>query len=32
MDANYIMEYSPFELIYEGIRHTTVGEHAKDWN
>lgn len=32
MNTDCIMDYSPFELIYEGIRHTTVREHAKDWN
>lgn len=32
MNTDYIMDYTPFELIYEGIRHTTVEEHAKDWN
>ena len=32
MNTDCIMDYSPFELIYEGIRHTTVGEHAKDRN
>ena len=30
MDTQYIMEYSPFELMYEGIRHTTVEKYAKD--
>lgn len=32
MNTDYIMDYTPFELIYEGIRHTTIEEHAKDWN
>lgn len=32
MDASYIMEYSPFELMYNGIRHTTVEKYAKSWN
>ena len=32
MDAKYIMEYSPFELIFEGIRHTTVEKYAKKWH
>ena len=32
MDANYIMEYSPFELMFNGIRHTTVEKYAKSWN
>lgn len=31
MDARYIMDYSAFELMYEGIRHTTVEEHAEEW-
>lgn len=31
MDARYIMDYSAFELMYEGIRHTTVEKHAKEW-
>lgn len=30
MDTKFIMEYSPFELMYEGIRHTTVKKYAKD--
>lgn len=32
MDTKFIMEYSPFELIFEGIRHTTVKKYAKSWN
>lgn len=32
MDAKYIMEYSPFELMFNGIRHTTVKKYAKSWN
>lgn len=32
MNTDYIMDYTPFELIYEGIRHTTIEEYAKDWN
>lgn len=32
MDAKYIIEYSPFELMYNGIRHTTVEKYAKSWN
>ena len=32
MDAKYIMEYSPFELMFNGIRHTTVEKYAKSWN
>lgn len=31
MDARYIMDYSAFELMYEGIRHTTVEKHAEEW-
>lgn len=31
MDARYIMDYSAFELMYEGIRHTTVEKHAEKW-
>ena len=31
MDARYIMDYSAFELMYEGIRHTDVEERAKEW-
>lgn len=31
MDARYIMDYSAFELMYEGIRHTHVEEHAEEW-
>ena len=31
MDARYIMDYSAFELMYEGIRHTTVERHAEEW-
>ena len=31
MDARYIMNYSAFELMYEGIRHTTVEKHAEEW-
>lgn len=31
MDARYIMDYTAFELMYEGIRHTTVEEHAEEW-
>lgn len=31
MDARYIMDYTAFELMYEGIRHTTVEKHAKEW-
>ena len=31
MDARYIMDYSAFELMYEGIRHTDVEEHAEEW-
>lgn len=31
MDAKYIMDYSAFELMYEGIRHTTVERHAEEW-
>lgn len=31
MDARYIMEYTAFELMYEGIRHTTVEKHAEEW-
>lgn len=31
MDARYIMDYTGFELMYEGIRHTTVEEHAEEW-
>lgn len=30
MDARYIMDYSAFELMYEGIRHTTVEKHAEE--
>lgn len=32
MDTKYIMEYSPFELMFNGIRHTTVKKYAKKWN
>lgn len=32
MNTDYIMDYTPFELIYEGIRHNTIEEQAKDWN
>lgn len=32
MDTKYIMEYSPFELMFNGIRHTTVEKYAKSWN
>lgn len=32
MDAKYIMEYSPFELMFNGIRHTTVKKYARKWN
>nr|DAJ40711.1 MAG TPA: hypothetical protein [Caudoviricetes sp.] len=31
MDARYIMDYTAFELMYEGIRHTDVEERAKEW-
>ena len=31
MDARYIMDYTAFELMYEGVRHTTVEEHAEEW-
>ena len=31
MDARYIMDYTGFELMYEGIRHTTVEDHAEEW-
>ena len=31
MDARYIMDYTAFELMYEGIRHTTVEKHAEEW-
>nr|DAO56658.1 MAG TPA: hypothetical protein [Caudoviricetes sp.] len=31
MDARYIMDYTAFELMYEGIRHTTVERHAEEW-
>lgn len=31
MGARYVMDYSAFELMYEGIRHTTVEEHAEEW-
>lgn len=31
MDARYIMDYTGFELMYEGIRHTTVERHAEEW-
>ena len=31
MDARYIMDYTGFELMYEGIRHTTVEEHTEEW-
>lgn len=31
MDARYIMDYTGFELMYEGIRHTDVEEHAEEW-
>lgn len=31
MDARYITDYSAFELMYEGIRHTTVEKHAEEW-
>lgn len=31
MDARYIMDYSAFELMYEGVRHTTIEEHAEEW-
>jgi len=31
MDARYIMDYTGFELMYEGIRHTTVEKHAEEW-
>lgn len=31
MDARYIMDYTGFELMYEGIRHTDVEECAKEW-
>jgi len=32
MDTKFIMEYSPFELMFNGIRHTTVEKYAKSWN
>lgn len=32
MDTKFIMEYSPFELMFNGIRHTTVKKYAKSWN
>lgn len=31
MDARYIMDYTGFELMYEGIRHTTVEKHTEEW-
>nr|DAN44379.1 MAG TPA: hypothetical protein [Caudoviricetes sp.] len=31
MDARYIMDYSAFELMYEGIRHTDVEDYAEEW-
>lgn len=31
MDARYIMDYTGFELVYEGIRHTTVERHTEEW-
>lgn len=31
MDARYIMDYTAFELMYEGIKHTTVEKHAEEW-
>ena len=31
MDARHIMDYTGFELMYEGIRHTTVEDHAEEW-
>ena len=30
MDASYIMEYSPFELMFNEIRHTTIEKYVKD--
>lgn len=31
MDARYIMDYTAFELMTEDIRHTTVEQHAEEW-
>lgn len=31
MDARYIMDYTAFELMYEGIRHTDIEDRAEEW-